>query len=130
MAQRRFRKQRLDEPLALYSAFFGTFEPIFSEIVDRLPAMAEGRIDADVMAELVRDDDVRTALRYLTAPPVSEDDLKTLAETQRKCGRMIRSMNSSTCSMSGAAGWMVTCSIPASSSALSLATMSPTLPSR
>ena len=81
MAQRRFRKQRLDEPLALYSAFFDTFEPIFSEIVDRLPAMAEGRIDADAMAELVRDDDVRTALRYLTAPPVSEDDLKTLAET-------------------------------------------------
>ena len=41
VARRRFRKQRLDEPLALYSAFFDTFEPIFSEIVDRLPAMAE-----------------------------------------------------------------------------------------
>ena len=50
--------------------------------------------------------------------------------SQRKCGRMIRSMNSSTCSMSGAAGWMVTCSMPASSSVRSLATMSPTLPSR
>lgn len=33
------------------------------------------------MAELVRDGDVRTAFRYLAAPPVSEDDLKTLAET-------------------------------------------------
>lgn len=33
------------------------------------------------MAELVRDDDLRTAFRYLAAPPVSEDDLKTLAET-------------------------------------------------
>ena len=49
---------------------------------------------------------------------------------QRKCGSMIRSIHSSTCSISGAAGWMVTCSIPASSSALSLATTSPTPPSR
>ena len=43
--------------------------------------MAAGRIDAGMMADLVRDDEVRTAFRYLTAPPVSEDDLKTLAET-------------------------------------------------
>ena len=71
----------MDEPLALYSRFFRTFEPIFSEIIDQLPALAEGRIDAAMMAEMVRDDDVRTAFRYLTAPPVSEDDLKTLAET-------------------------------------------------
>ena len=56
--------------------------------------------------------------------------LTSTDSSQRKCGWMIRSMNSSTCSMSGAAGWMVTCSMPASSSVLSLATMSPTLPSR
>ena len=54
----------------------------------------------------------------------------TTDSSQRKCGRMIRSMKSSTCSISGAAGWMVTCSMPASSSVRSLATMSPTLPSR
>lgn len=34
-----------------------------------------------MMAEMIRDDNVRTAFRYLAAPPVSEDDLKTLAET-------------------------------------------------
>ena len=34
-----------------------------------------------MVGELVRDGDVRTAFRYLAAPPVSEDDLKTLAET-------------------------------------------------
>ena len=33
------------------------------------------------MAELVGNRNVRTAFRYLAAPPVSEDDLKTLAET-------------------------------------------------
>lgn len=76
-----FRQQRLDEPLELYSQFFETFAPIFSNIIDRLPALSEDPVDPDTMAELVRDGDVRTAFRYLAAPPVSEDDLKTLAET-------------------------------------------------
>jgi hypothetical protein len=76
-----FRQQRLDEPLELYSEFFETFAPIFSNIIDRLPALSEDPVDPETMAELVRDGDVRTAFRYLAAPPVSEDDLKTLAET-------------------------------------------------
>lgn len=71
----------MDEPLELYSEFFETFAPIFSNIIDQLPALSEDPVDPDTMAELVRDGDVRTAFRYLAAPPVSEDDLKTLAET-------------------------------------------------
>ena len=76
-----FREERLREPLELYSRFFKTFAPIFGDIIDRLPSLAEDPLDPAAVGELVRDGDVRTALRYLTAPPVSEDDLKTLAET-------------------------------------------------
>ena len=76
-----FRKQRLDEPLALYSRFFNEFVPIFGRIIDRLPMLAEDSIDPETMSDLVREDDTLTAFRYLAAPPVSEDDLKTLAET-------------------------------------------------
>lgn len=43
--------------------------------------MASPTADAAELAELVATADARTAFRYLAAPPVSEDDLKTLAET-------------------------------------------------
>ncbi len=76
-----FRRQRLDEPLALYSEFFNHFVPIFRRIIDRLPSLAEEPLDSETMSELVGNEDVCTAFRYLAAPPVSEDDLKTLAET-------------------------------------------------
>jgi XamI restriction endonuclease len=75
-----FRKQRLDEPLELYSKFFQAFVPVFRDLIDRLPGFAAAELDAKAVAILVRDRDVRTAFRYLAAPPISEDDLKTLAE--------------------------------------------------
>lgn len=76
-----FRKQRLDEPLALYSEFFKAFVPIFGRIIGRLPTLMEDSVDPEAMPGLVREADDLTAFRYLAAPPVSEDDLKTLAET-------------------------------------------------
>lgn len=76
-----FRKQRLREPLELYSQYFRTFAPIFTELVKRLPALANDPFDPAVVGDVVRDDDTRTAFRYLAAPPISEDDLKTLAES-------------------------------------------------
>lgn len=76
-----FRRARLDEPLALYSQFFSTFVPILGTIIDRLPTLASATADPGELAELVATADAKTAFRYLAAPPVSEDDLKTLAET-------------------------------------------------
>ena len=81
MAKDLFRESRLDEPLALYSQFFSTFAPIFGDIIDQLPTLASPTADPAELAELVATADARTAFRYLAAPPVSEDDLKTLAET-------------------------------------------------
>ncbi len=80
-ARERFRRHRLDEPLELYGEFFETFAPIFGSIVDRLRVVADDSVESEVIAELVNDRDVRTAFRYLAAPPISEDDLKTLADT-------------------------------------------------
>ena len=76
-----FRDRRFREPLEVYSRFYATFAPVFADIIDRLPSLAQDQLDPATLVNLVRDDDVRTALRYLTAPPISEDDLKTLAET-------------------------------------------------
>ena len=80
-AKAEFRRRRLHEPLDVYSRFFRTFAPIFADVIDRLPALIRNPCDPAVVGEFVRDGDVRTAFRYLAAPPVSEDDLKTLAET-------------------------------------------------
>lgn len=74
---RRTRRRR--ETLALYSRFFASFAPAVADMVDRLADDAQ--IDAAAMADIVKDDTQRTVFRYLAAPPVSEDDLKTLAET-------------------------------------------------
>lgn len=76
-----FRRRRLDEPLALYTRFYDEFEPIFQELIDRLPSLAGEIFDPAQMPELVDEPNKRAALRYLTAPPISEDDLKTLAES-------------------------------------------------
>jgi hypothetical protein len=80
-----FRRRRLDEPLSLYSSFFDAFCPIFRSLVGRLPAL---RADQRVLAELLTTDDACTAFRYLGAPPISEDDLKTLAESRLSAVRV------------------------------------------
>lgn len=47
-----------------------------------LPAMAGGTLDPADLVTITSDDDKRRALFYLTAPPISDDDLKTLAEAR------------------------------------------------
>lgn len=77
-----FREERLEESLNRYSEFFERFSGVFRDLVDRLPALARGEDSADMLVEILGAGDPRTALRYLAAPPVSDDDLKTLAKTK------------------------------------------------
>ena len=83
-----FRRQRLQEPLELYSQFFESFAPVFADVIARLPRLARDPFDPAVVSDLVADKNVRTAFRYLAAPPISEDDLKTLAETTLSAARL------------------------------------------
>lgn len=77
-----FRRRRLSEPRGPYSTFFKSFAPIVADMVDRLPSLtSDVEPDADTVADIIANDELRTAFRYLAAPPISEDDLKTLAET-------------------------------------------------
>ncbi|MGP2490317.1 XamI family restriction endonuclease [Mesorhizobium sp. PUT5] len=77
---RAFRRERLDEPLELYSEHFENFSRVFAGVVDQIPDIKADPVNVDVLADLMRDDDTRRALCYLTAPPISEDDLKTLVD--------------------------------------------------
>lgn len=83
-----FRRRRLQEPLELYSQFFESFAPVFADVIARLPLLAREPFDPAVVGDLVADRNVRTAVRYLAAPPISEDDLKTLAETTLSAARL------------------------------------------
>jgi XamI restriction endonuclease len=83
-AKEEFRRGRTGEPLS-YSDFFEAFVPIFVELIDSaLPRLisAGAVVDQDLLAQIVSDEQARTAFRYLAAPPISDDDLKTLAETK------------------------------------------------
>lgn len=50
-------------------------------LIDQIPGLASNPLDLELLAATIRDEDLRTAFRYLAAPPVSEDDLKTLADS-------------------------------------------------
>lgn len=72
-----FRRERLEEPLDIYVEFFDQYrnpvENLLEESVDLSELVA-------VAQDYISDDDKRYALRYLAAPPISDDDLKTLAD--------------------------------------------------
>lgn len=81
-AREAFRAERMDEPLDQYIAFFNAFVPVFRTVLENVQNLARDESNAAAtLADIVADQDAKTALRYLAAPPISEDDLKTLADT-------------------------------------------------
>ncbi len=79
-ATRAFRNERINEPLDLYNRFFDQFAAIFGKLVERLPDIAKDPVDSALIADLVEGRNEQKAFRYLTAPPISADDLMTVAD--------------------------------------------------
>lgn len=73
-----FRERRLGEPKERYLKAFGLLEAANRTLMGSLARLKERPVDAGWVAELIADENLRIALRYLGAPPISEDDLKTL----------------------------------------------------
>lgn len=48
--------------------------------MNRLPELTSDQCDAGLISDFMRQEPTKRAFRYLAAPPISEDDLKTLAE--------------------------------------------------
>jgi hypothetical protein len=80
-AREEFRRERTGEPLEQYTAFFDQFSKIFVELVDKLGSFASDA-DPEKLVQIVGDANLHTALRYTTAPPISEDDLRVLADSK------------------------------------------------
>lgn len=76
-----FRARRLGEPLHRYLDAFDAAEPAVARLVADVEAVLAGGAAAQAdLRELWGSEHGRTAFRYLGAPPISDDDLKTLAE--------------------------------------------------
>jgi len=80
-AREQFRVERVAEPLDLYNDFFAAFASLFRDLIGRLPTLAANPIDTEEIADLLSGKEKQKAFRYLAAPPISEDDLKAVADT-------------------------------------------------
>jgi hypothetical protein len=76
-----FRSERLDEPKERYGEYFHKFSGLVGELIDELPAVLADPVDPALIAKFVKGRDRNKTFRYLTAPPISQDDLETLADT-------------------------------------------------
>ena len=72
-----FREERLTEPLEEY---LNQFDEIQGAVEDLMEQTVDLSIITANIADLIAKPDLLTAFRYLSGPPLSEDDLKTLAD--------------------------------------------------
>lgn len=74
-----FRQVRLTEPLELYLELFDEYQGVVEEVLEQTVDLAKLRDEA---VDLLGDKRKLEVIRYLSGPPVSEDDLKTLIQAQ------------------------------------------------
>ncbi|PWG61540.1 XamI family restriction endonuclease [Spiribacter halobius] len=74
-----FRHERLDEPVEIWRKTFDAHEAQFRTLFEKHGALDLKSMTADQVAR-VFEDNLGDALRYLAGPPISEDDLKVLAD--------------------------------------------------
>jgi hypothetical protein len=68
--------------------FFGEFASIFVMLIDRLSGIARNPVDSDLIADVLEGKNEQKAFRYLTAPPISSDDLMTVADATLRPSRL------------------------------------------
>jgi hypothetical protein len=72
-----FRRERLDEPLEQYLAAFDRYQAVVQELLETTNDLAT--LDDAALAVLI-DRRLAEALRYMTGPVISTDDLETIAD--------------------------------------------------
>lgn len=73
----RFREERMQEPLEAYLEAFEAYRSAVEELLETTVDLSQL---TDQAVEVLTDPELLTAVRYLAAPPISEDDLKVLAD--------------------------------------------------
>lgn len=84
-----FSKERLEEPLEDYLEAFDEYQGHVEEMLETTVDLSQ--LEANAL-EVLTDPHLLEAFRYLAAPPISEDDLKVLADAKSLSkGRLQRS---------------------------------------
>ena len=78
-AEEHFRQDRHTEPLELYLDLFDDYQGVVEEVLEQTVDLAQLRAEA---LGLLADKRKLEVLRYLSGPPVSEDDLKILVQAK------------------------------------------------
>lgn len=78
-AAKAFRRSRLEEPLEMYLEYFDKYLGVFENLLEQTVDLSTLNEQA---ADLLKSRDTQDALRYLTGPPISLDDLRELAEAK------------------------------------------------
>lgn len=82
-----FRQQRMREPLQQYLHAFGEVESSIRTVLDGSRDLASLE---DFVTSIVSEQRLAESFRYLTAPPISLDDLKTLTQAPSISSQAIR----------------------------------------
>ena len=72
-----FRKRRTEEPVEDYLEAFDQYQGVLEELLE---ATVDLTADAGTMVGVVSEPKLLEAFRYLSGPPISEDDLEVLAK--------------------------------------------------
>lgn len=83
-----FRATRLQEPVELYSEAFDKYQGVVEDLLEATVDLS--RLSDAEIVEILTDNGKLEAFRYLSGPPISEDDLKTLADVQTLSPRALR----------------------------------------
>lgn len=75
-----FRRERLDEPVEAYSCALGDSQASVAQLLAQTGDLRS--LGHDELARILVDKEKLEAFRYLAGPPVSEDDLRVLAEAR------------------------------------------------
>ncbi len=81
-AREDFRQRRLVDPRVDYEAEFDAFKAAVAFVIQHLPEILSEAVPSALLADIRADTHKFIALRYLMAPPVSEDDLDTLLDAR------------------------------------------------
>ncbi|MEP6669409.1 MAG: XamI family restriction endonuclease [Chthoniobacter sp.] len=72
-----FRRERLEEPLEAYLEVFDKYQAVFEEMLETTVDLKNLRNHG---VQILGDDRMLEGFRYLAGPPISTDDLKTVAD--------------------------------------------------
>jgi len=86
-----FREERMKEPLERYLDFFDERQSSFEELLETLVDIDVSEINDETVLKVLTTPELLRSFRYLSGPPISEDDLEVVANASLAPTKLRRS---------------------------------------